>query len=70
MSHYSALVDVSDIFYFFFCFRGGEGEEEFEAKGGRDFKLGNRGGGGGFPRRGGGVVHTEAGRVSRGGGGG
>ena len=27
-------------------------------------------GGGGFPRRGGGVLHTEAGRVSWGGGGG
>ena len=38
------FADVSDIFYFFFCFGGGEREEELEAKRG-DFLLGNRGGG-------------------------
>ena len=34
---YFYLADVSDIFYFFFCFGGGEREEEFEAKMGGTF---------------------------------
>ena len=62
------LADVSDIFYFFFCFGGGEKEEESEAKRGGTFIWKSREGG--VSRRGGGVVHTGAGRVSRGVGGG
>ena len=57
-----------DIFYFFFCFGGGERRRSPRRKG-WDFSFGNKGGGG-FPRRGGGVVHTGAGRVSWGRGGG
>ena len=62
------LADVSD-FFFFFCFGGGEREEESEAKRGVTFIWKQREGGGVFPSRGGGVVHTGAGRVSRGGAG-
>ena len=31
------LEDALDIFYFFFCFRGGEREEESEARGGDSY---------------------------------
>ena len=49
------------IFFFcFFCFGGGEREEESEAKRGLTF-FGNRGGG--VARRGGGVVHNGGRRV-------
>ena len=63
---FSYLADVSDIFYFVRLFRG---REKFEAKRGGLFFIGKQRWGGGVPRRGGKLVHKEAGRVSRGGGG-
>ena len=54
--------------FFFLRFRGGEREEESEARGGGLFYSEIQRGGG-YPTRGGGVVHTGAERVSRGGGG-
>ena len=55
------LADVSTFLIVFFCLRGGEGEEEFEAKSGGAFYLGNRGGG--FRGGGGRVGQTGAGSV-------
>ena len=63
------MADVSDIFYFLFCFGGGARDEESETKRGGYFYLEIERGGAVFLRRGGRVVHTGAGRVSRGGGG-
>ena len=56
------------MFRIFFTFSSGgrEGEEESEAKRGCSFSL-KMDKGRGSPRRGGGVVHTAAGRVSQGG---
>ena len=57
------MADVSETFFDLLLFGGRERDEEPEAQK-RGILFGNRGGGG-FPLRGGGEVHTRAGKASR-----